>query len=41
MATPAIGMILDILDLQVILILPIKFRVTWPSGSGVEVQIRF
>ena len=35
-----IGTILTVFDLQV-LILPIKFRVSWPFGSGDEVQNRF
>ena len=34
-------MILAIFDLQVTPILPTKFRVNWPFGSGECVQIRF
>ena len=37
----SIGTMLAIFDLQVILILPIKFWVTWPFGSGEEAQNRF
>ena len=36
-----IGMILAIFDLQVAPILPTKFRVNWPFGSGEEAQNRF
>ena len=36
-----IGTILAIFDLQVTLILPTKFRVIWPFGSGEEAQNRF
>ena len=35
------GMILAIFDLQVTLILPIKFQVNWPLGSREDVQYRF
>ena len=34
-------MILDIFDLQVTPMLPTKFRVNWPFGSGVEAKNRF
>ena len=37
----AIGAISTIFNLQVITILPTKFRVNWPFGSGKEVQNRF
>ena len=36
-----IGMILDIVDLQVTPMLPIKFQVNWPFGSGEEANKRF
>ena len=36
-----IGTILAIFDLQVILMLPIKFGVSWPFGSGEEAKTRF
>ena len=36
-----IGMILANFDLQVTLILPTKFRVNWPLGSGDEEQNKF
>ena len=36
-----IGMILAIFDLQATLILPTKFRVSWPFGSREEFQNRF
>ena len=36
-----IGMILAIFDLQVILMLPSKFGVNWPFGSGEEAKNRF
>ena len=36
-----IGTILAISDLQVTPMLPTKFRVDWPFGSGVEVKNRF
>ena len=34
-------MILSIFDLQVTLMLPTKFQVNWPSGSGEEAKNRF
>ena len=34
----SIGTILAIFDLQVTPILPTKFRVNWPIGSGEEVK---
>ena len=34
-------MILAIFDLQVTLMLPIKFRVNWPFSSGEEAKNRF
>ena len=36
-----IGTILAIFDLQVIPMLPTKFRVNWPFGSGEEAKNRF
>ena len=36
-----IGMILAILDLQVTPMLPTKFQVIWPLGSGEEAKNRF
>ena len=36
-----IGRILAIFDLQVTLMLPSKFVVNWPFGSGEEAKIRF
>ena len=36
-----IGMILAIFDLQVTQMLPTKFRVNWPFGSGEEAKNRF
>ena len=36
-----IGTILDIFDLQVTLMLPSKFGVNWPFGSGEEAKIDF
>ena len=36
-----IGMILAIFDLQVNTMLPTKFQVSWPSGSGEEAKNRF
>ena len=36
-----IGTILAISDLQVTLMLPTKFRVNWPFGSGEEAKNRF
>ena len=36
-----IGTILAILDLQVTPMLPTKFQVNWPSGSGEEAKNRF
>ena len=36
-----IGMILAIFDLQVTLMLPSKFGVNWPFGSGEEAKNRF
>ena len=36
-----IGTILPIFDLQVIPMLPTKFRVNWPFGSGEEAKNRF
>ena len=36
-----IGMTLPVFDLQITLILPIKFQVNWPFGSGEEVQNKF
>ena len=36
-----IGTILAIFDLQVDLMLFTKFRVSWPFGSGAEVQNRY
>ena len=36
-----IGTILAIFDLQVTLILPTKFGVNWPFGSGEEAKNRF
>ena len=36
-----IGTILAIFDLQVAPMLPTKFRVKWPFGSGEEVKNRF
>ena len=34
-----IGMILAIFDLQVTQMLPTKFRVNWPFGSGEEAKM--
>ena len=36
-----IGMILAIFDLQVTLMLPTKFGVSWPFGSGEEAKNKF
>ena len=36
-----IGRILAIFDLQVTLMLPSKFGINWPSGSGEEAKIDF
>ena len=36
-----IGMILAIFELQITPMLPTKFRVNWPIGSGEEVKRRF
>ena len=36
-----IGRILAIFDLQVTLMLPIEFQVSWPFGSGEETKNRF
>ena len=36
-----IGTILAVFDLQVILMLPSKFGVNWPFGSGGEAKNRF
>ena len=36
-----IGMILAIFDLQVTVMLPTKFQINWPFGSGEEAKNRF